>query len=171
MRGFLLRSLVSALGLFIAAKLVPSIQFYDEWTLFGAAVLLGVVNAIVRPVLVVLTFPITIVTLGLFLLVVNAAMLGLVARLIDGFADHPFGRALHGLLLRALAQARYSAGSKGHYGLAAKHYLHFTSPIRRYPDLIVHRVLRDALNRGARLLDRELLGALGKRRLFPGSHG
>lgn len=99
MRGFLLRSLVSALGLFLAAKLVPSIQFYDEWTLFGAAALLGVVNAIVRPVLVVLTFPITIVTLGLFLLVVNAAMLGLVAGLIDGFTVGSFGAALAGSLI------------------------------------------------------------------------
>ena len=99
MRGFLLRSLVSALGLFLAAKLVPSIHFYDEWTLFGAAVLLGVVNAIVRPVLVVLTFPITIVTLGLFLLVVNAAMLGLVAGLIDGFTVGSFGAALAGSLI------------------------------------------------------------------------
>jgi ribonuclease R len=68
-----------------------------------------------------------------------------VARLMDRFADHPFGRALHGLLLRALAQARYAAESKGHYGLAAEHYLHFTSPIRRYPDLVVHRVLKHIL--------------------------
>ncbi len=99
MRGFLLRSLVSAAGLFLAAKLVPSIYFDDEWTLLGAAVLLGVVNAIVRPVLVVLTFPITIVTLGLFLLVVNAAMLGLVAVLLDGFAVGGFGAALAGSLI------------------------------------------------------------------------
>ena len=99
MRGFLLRSLVSAAGLFLAAKLVPSIYFDDKWTLLGAAVLLGVVNAIVRPVLVVLTFPITIVTLGLFLLVVNAAMLGLVAALIDGLAVGGFGGALAGSLI------------------------------------------------------------------------
>ncbi len=99
MRGFLLRSLVSAAGLFLAAKLVPSIHFDDEWTLLGAGVLLGVVNAIVRPVLVVLTFPITIVTLGLFLLVVNAAMLGLVAALIDGLAVGGFGGAFAGSLI------------------------------------------------------------------------
>ncbi len=99
MRGFLLRSLVSALGLFLAAKLVPSIRFDSEWTLLGAAVLLGVVNAIVRPLLVVLTFPITILTLGLFLLVVNAAMLGLVAALLDGFALGGFRAALAGSLI------------------------------------------------------------------------
>ncbi|MEQ9496540.1 MAG: ribonuclease R [Deltaproteobacteria bacterium] len=70
---------------------------------------------------------------------------GEIARLLDSFGDHPFGRALHSLLLRALAQARYAPESEGHYGLAAKHYLHFTSPIRRYPDLVVHRVLKRVL--------------------------
>ncbi len=99
MRGFLLRTLISSLGLFLAAKLVPSIRFDSEWTLLGAAVLLGVVNAIVRPVLVVLTFPITVLTLGLFLLVVNAAMLGLVAALLDGFAVGGFRAALAGSLI------------------------------------------------------------------------
>ena len=74
MRGFLLRSLICAAGLFLAAKLVPSIRFDSEWTLLAAAVLLGAVNAIVRPLLVVLTFPITILTLGLFLLVVKTAV-------------------------------------------------------------------------------------------------
>lgn len=68
-----------------------------------------------------------------------------IARLLDGFGDHPFGRALRSLLLRALAQARYSPESEGHYGLAAEHYLHFTSPIRRYPDLVVHRILKRVL--------------------------
>lgn len=65
-----------------------------------------------------------------------------IARLLDSFGDHPFGRALNSLLLRALAQARYAPESEGHYGLAAEHYLHFTSPIRRYPDLVVHRILK-----------------------------
>ncbi len=70
---------------------------------------------------------------------------GEIARLLDTFGDHPFGRALHSLLLRALAQARYAPESEGHYGLAAQHYLHFTSPIRRYPDLVVHRILKRVL--------------------------
>ena len=81
---FLFRVLFAAVGLYIATRLVPGIAA-DGWTtLLIAGLLLGVVNAVVKPVVVVLTFPITLLTLGLFLLVVNAAMLGLVAWLLDG---------------------------------------------------------------------------------------
>jgi ribonuclease R len=62
---------------------------------------------------------------------------------------HPQQRALNQLLLRAMMQALYSAENVGHYGLAAEHYLHFTSPIRRYPDLVVHRLLKEAWSRAA----------------------
>jgi putative membrane protein len=69
------------------------------WTLVGAALLLGVVNAVVRPVLVVLTLPFTILTLGLFLLVINAGMLGLVAAMFDGFTIEGFGSAVLGAVI------------------------------------------------------------------------
>ena len=83
---FVFRVLFAALGLWLADRLVPGISS-DGWiTLVIAGLLLGIVNAVVRPVVLVLTFPITLVTLGLFLLVVNAAMLGLVAWLLDGLA-------------------------------------------------------------------------------------
>ena len=59
----------------------------------------------------------------------------------------PSGAALHQLLLRSLMQARYAVSCDGHYGLASGSYLHFTSPIRRYPDLVVHRQLGRALDR------------------------
>ena len=81
MIGFLLRVLIVMAGLWLASVLVPGIQIRDGWTLLFAALVLGVVNAIVRPLIVILTLPITILTLGLFLLVINAAMLGLVASL------------------------------------------------------------------------------------------
>lgn len=94
MTGFLLRLLISALGLWLASAIVPGVYVAGVGTLLIAALLLGVVNAIVRPVLVILTLPITIVTLGLFLFVVNAAMLGLVAWLLPGFAITGFWPAL-----------------------------------------------------------------------------
>jgi putative membrane protein len=97
--GFGVRLLVGGLGLWLASELVPGISFRDGWTLFGAAILLGLVNAVVRPVLVILTLPITILTLGLFLLVINAATLSLVASLFQGFTIEGFWSALLGAIV------------------------------------------------------------------------
>jgi len=94
--------LIVALSLWLAAKLVPGISIEGGWTLLFAAALLGVVNAIVRPIVVLLTFPITLLTLGLFLLVINAAMLGLVARLLGDFSIAGFASALMGAIIVSL---------------------------------------------------------------------
>lgn len=99
MIGFLVRLLVSALGLWLASELVAGIEVHGGWTLLGAALLLGIVNAIVRPLLVILTLPATLLTLGLFLLVINAAMLGLVAWMFDGFTISGFWAAFFGALV------------------------------------------------------------------------
>lgn len=85
MIGFLLRALISAIGLWIASAWVPGVHFNSVGTLILAGILLGVVNAIVRPIAFILTLPLTILTLGLFLLVLNAAMVGLVAWILPGF--------------------------------------------------------------------------------------
>ena len=85
MLRFIVQFLVTCLALWLAAQIVPGVGFTDTSTLLLAAILLGVANAIVRPILTVVTFPLTIITFGLFLLVVNAATIGLVARLMDGF--------------------------------------------------------------------------------------
>ena len=99
MAGFFVRVLIVMAGLWIASAIVPGIQFDNGWTLLGAAVLLGVVNAFVRPIVVILTLPVTILTLGLFLLVINAAMLELVAAFFDGFHIAGFGSALLGAVV------------------------------------------------------------------------
>jgi putative membrane protein len=102
MPGFLIRLGIGALALWLAATIVPGMEIRGTGTLLLAALLLGVVNAIVRPAIVLLTLPITIVSLGLFLLVINAAMLGLVAALLDGFRLAGFGSALLGAFVVAL---------------------------------------------------------------------
>jgi putative membrane protein len=89
MTGFVLRALITAMGLWIATRWINGIRIDDAATLVLAGALLGVINAIVRPIAILLTLPITILTLGFFLLVVNAAMVALVAALLPGF--HIFG--------------------------------------------------------------------------------
>lgn len=85
---------------------------------------------------------------------------GEVAQLLESLSEHPQGKALHGLLLRSLKQARYDPSCKGHYGLASSAYLHFTSPIRRYPDLIVHRLLKQSLDGEEGAYDAEEMKAI-----------
>ena len=93
MAFFILRVLIAALGLWLATEWVQGINVSSATTLILAALLLGVVNAIVRPIVVLLTLPVTLLTLGLFLLIINAAMLGLVAAFLPGFAISGFGPA------------------------------------------------------------------------------
>ncbi|HWW81037.1 MAG TPA: phage holin family protein [Steroidobacteraceae bacterium] len=85
MTGFILRALISAVGLWIATLWVSGIRIDDATTLILAGALLGIINAIVRPIAILLTLPITILSLGFFLLVVNAGMVALVAGILPGF--------------------------------------------------------------------------------------
>jgi putative membrane protein len=85
MMGFVLRALITAIGLWLASEWVSGVYFDSPGTLILAGLLLGVVNAIVRPIAFILTLPITLLTLGLFLLVLNAGMVALVAWMLPGF--------------------------------------------------------------------------------------
>ena len=100
---FFSRFLICALSLGFAAYMIPGVVIDDAGTLFIAAILLGLVNAIIRPVLVFFTLPITLLTLGLFLLIINAAMLGLVAWMLPGFTIHGLGSALLGWIVLSIA--------------------------------------------------------------------
>ncbi len=102
MATFLARLLISALSLGVAAYLVPGISVDGVLTLLIAAFLMGIVNAVVRPILIVLTLPITILTLGLFLFVINAMTFALVAWLMPGFDVAGLGAAFLGWLLVSL---------------------------------------------------------------------
>ncbi len=94
MRGFLLRAIISAVGLWLASVWVSDVRVDSVGTLLLAALLLGVVNAIVRPIAFILTLPVTILTLGLFLFVLNALMVWLVAWIVPGFHVDTFKAAL-----------------------------------------------------------------------------
>ncbi|MBV8877239.1 MAG: phage holin family protein [Gammaproteobacteria bacterium] len=85
MMGFLLRAVITAIGLWLATQWVPGVYVDNVGTLIGAGLLLGLVNAIIRPIAFILTLPITLLTLGLFLFVLNAAMVALVAAILPGF--------------------------------------------------------------------------------------
>ncbi len=117
MPGFLLRMAIAALGLWLASRIVPGMRIEGGGTLVAAALLLGFANAVVRPVLVVLTLPISVVTLGLFLLVINAAMLWLVAGLLQGFELSGFGAALVGSIVVGLTGwvASWTVGPSGRF--------------------------------------------------------
>ena len=94
MKGFLFRLVITALGLWAAETIIPGIHI-DRWEhLIVAALLLGIVNAIIRPIILILTLPLTVLTLGLFILVVNGISVGLVAWLMPGFTLSGLGAAI-----------------------------------------------------------------------------
>src|SRR5512134_3006413 len=97
--GFLLRVLVNILAIVLAAAVVPGIRLDGVLSAVAAGLLLGLVNAVVRPILVILTLPITLVTLGLFLLVLNGLCLWLVAAVVRGFHVEGFWSAVLGALV------------------------------------------------------------------------
>ncbi|MBB3890957.1 putative membrane protein [Phenylobacterium haematophilum] len=103
MTRFIARVIFAALGLALAAYLLRGVGYDSFVDLLLAALLLGVLNAVVRPILFVLTLPLTIVTLGLFLLVLNAAMIGLVAWMLPGFWVHGFWSGVAAAIITGLA--------------------------------------------------------------------
>lgn len=86
MRGIIVRLLLNVIGLWVATALIDGIHADTDADLIWAAVALGLVNALIRPIVILLTLPVTLLTLGLFLLVINAGMLNLAAWFVDGFA-------------------------------------------------------------------------------------
>ncbi len=100
--GFVLRVLVNAAAIYVVALILSGIEVSSVWTSLAAGLVLGLVNAIVRPILVVLTFPVTLLTLGLFLLVLNGLCLWLTSAIVSGFHVAGFWWAVLGALLVSL---------------------------------------------------------------------
>ena len=96
---FLVRVVLNAIAILIAAYLVPGIVVSGAVPALAAGLILGFVNAIVRPILLLLTLPVTLLTLGLFIFVVNALCLGLTAALVPGFGINGFSGAFIGALV------------------------------------------------------------------------
>ncbi len=117
MNGIILRTLITMLGLYLASMLIPGVQIVGTGSFIIAAILLGLVNAFVRPIAFLLTLPITIVTLGLFLLILNAAMFGLVAAMLDNFSVAGLGSAIFGAIVVSITStiASWYIGPDGRY--------------------------------------------------------
>ena len=94
-----IRMLVAVLGLFLASSLIPGVSIEGIGTFILAAILLGIVNALVRPIAFLMTLPLTLLTMGLFLFVLNAAMFGLVAAMLNQFTVAGFWSALFGAIV------------------------------------------------------------------------
>jgi putative membrane protein len=115
MVGFLLRAAIAALGLWVASEILDGLIFESPAKLIVAALMLGVVNAFVRPLAFILTLPLTVLTLGLFLLVLNAGMVALVAWIVPGFEISGFWTAVGVSLVVSLVSwaASSAIGSTG----------------------------------------------------------
>ena len=117
MTGFIVRMGLNILGLWVADHLVDGMEIRDPETFVLAGFLLGAVNAVVRPILLILTFPFAVLTLGFFVLVINAAMLALVASLLGGFYLGGFGPAFFAALVVSLTSwaASFFVGPRGSF--------------------------------------------------------
>ncbi|HEX4151282.1 MAG TPA: phage holin family protein [Steroidobacteraceae bacterium] len=122
MLGFLLRAAIVALGLWLATVWVPGVTIDSPATLVLAGILLGVVNSVIRPIAIVLTLPMTIVTLGLFLLVINAGMVALVAWMLPGMHVAGFGAAFWASVIVSLTSmvGSWFIGPKGRFQVIVK---------------------------------------------------
>lgn len=113
---FIATLIVTALSILLAAELIPGIEITSFWKALIAALLLGVINVTIKPILVILTFPITLLTLGLFYFVLNGFFFAFVAALIDGFEVNSILSAVLGALFVALVSAVGSNMIKGAEG-------------------------------------------------------
>jgi putative membrane protein len=122
MLGFLIRAAIVAVGLWVATAWVPGVSIDRPSTLILAGVLLGVVNSIVRPIAIVLTLPMTIATLGLFLLVINAGMVALVAWMLPGMHVAGFWSAFWTSVVVSLVSmvGSWFVGPKGRLAIAVR---------------------------------------------------
>ena len=106
---FLLRVVLNTVAVLLAARLIPGIYVASPTSALLAGIVLGVINATIKPILIVLTLPFTLVTLGLFIFLVNAVCLALAAWLVPGFGVHGFWAAVFGSVFISIVSWMLSA--------------------------------------------------------------
>lgn len=134
----LLRWLVLTLAVFLAASIIPGIGFESWGALFIASLVLGILNTVLKPILTLLSLPFIIFTLGLFLVVVNAATLGLTGWLVPGFSVHGFWSAIGGSLIISLVNL-FFGGTKSKTTVQRKGAVH----VRQNPNASSSRKIND----------------------------
>ncbi len=115
MRHFVFRWFITAFAVFVAAPIV-GIEYSSIGCLLGASLLLGIINAFVRPILLLLSFPLILITLGLFILIINALMLKFVSEIVPCFKVHGFWSAVFGAMIISFVSWVLSAFFRGSDG-------------------------------------------------------
>src|ERR1051326_5641791 len=117
MRDFVFRWFITAFAVFVAAAVV-GIDYTGIGCLLGASLLLGIINAFVRPILLLLSFPLILVTLGLFILIINALMLKFVSEIVPCFKVHGFWNAFFGAILISFVDRKSTRLNSSHIPLS-----------------------------------------------------
>ena len=135
MRHFVFRWIVTTVAILIAAKLVPGISVDGTGASIGAALLLGILNAFIRPVLLLLSAPLILLTLGFFILIINALLLWWVPAFVPGFAVDGFRSAFWGAIIVSVISWMLSAFFRGSDGRV--HVLTHHAQIKRVEGRVV----------------------------------
>src|SRR3954471_12214208 len=135
MRHFVFRWLVTTVAVMVASVLIHGIRYDSAASLIGAALLLGILNAFVRPVLLILSAPLILLTLGFFILVVNALMLFVVPGIVSGFHVDSFGSAFWGAIIVSIVSWILSAFFRGSDGRV--HVLTHHTQIKRVQGRVI----------------------------------
>jgi putative membrane protein len=141
MRHFVFRWLMTTVGVMVAAVFIPGIRYDSTGALIGAALLLGILNAFVRPVLLILGAPLILLTLGIFILIVNGLMLYWVSSIVSGFHVDNYGSAFWGALVVGLISWLLSAFFRGSDGRV--HVLTHHTQIKRVEGRVIEKESRD----------------------------
>jgi putative membrane protein len=135
MRHFVFRWVVTSVAVMVTAKIVPGIRYDSAGWLFLAALLLGILNAFVRPVLLILSAPLILLTLGFFILIINGLLLLWVPTFVPGFHVDSFGSAFWGAIIIGIISWVLSAFFKGSDGRV--HVLTHHAQIKTVPGRVI----------------------------------